>query len=130
MSNVFWYPGMTLAKAEENIIKQALKHCGDNKTHAAEMLGISIKTIYNKIETFDKEIVVEDYENKINQKNSEARAEHVKYVQSMNSGAFRKKIVDDHKLSEAKKSQAKILEEKPVELPVGKNIKADSGNKL
>jgi DNA-binding NtrC family response regulator len=39
----------TLEEIERNAIEQALRHCGNDKTRAARLLGISVKTIYNKL---------------------------------------------------------------------------------
>jgi len=41
--------GSTLADAERAILLGTLRHCGGNKRRTAEMLGISVKTIYNKL---------------------------------------------------------------------------------
>ena len=41
--------GRTLEDIERMAIEQALRQCGNDKTHAARMLGISVKTIYNKL---------------------------------------------------------------------------------
>jgi transcriptional regulator with PAS, ATPase and Fis domain len=42
-------PGMTVEEAEERLILLTLEHTGDNKTRAAEILGISLKTLHNKL---------------------------------------------------------------------------------
>ena len=41
--------GTTLADAEREVLLATLRHCGGNKRRTAEMLGVSIKTIYNKL---------------------------------------------------------------------------------
>jgi DNA-binding NtrC family response regulator len=41
--------GMTVEKAEQELIRITLQHTGGNKTRAAEMLGISLKTLHNKL---------------------------------------------------------------------------------
>ena len=41
--------GMTLADAEREVLHATLKHCGGNKRRTAQMLGVSVKTIYNKL---------------------------------------------------------------------------------
>jgi DNA-binding NtrC family response regulator len=41
--------GTTLADAEREVLHATLKHCGGNKRRTAEMLGVSVKTIYNKL---------------------------------------------------------------------------------
>jgi DNA-binding NtrC family response regulator len=42
-------PGTTVEEAEQRLILLTLKHTGDNKTRAAGMLGISLKTLHNKL---------------------------------------------------------------------------------
>jgi DNA-binding NtrC family response regulator len=42
-------PGMTVDDAEQKLILATLDAAGGNKTRAAEMLGISLKTLHNKI---------------------------------------------------------------------------------
>jgi transcriptional regulator with PAS, ATPase and Fis domain len=42
-------PGTTVEQAERQLILLTMQHTGDNKTHAAALLGISVKTLYNKL---------------------------------------------------------------------------------
>jgi len=42
-------PGTTVAEVERQLIFLTLQHTGGNKTRAAEMLGISLKTLHNKL---------------------------------------------------------------------------------
>jgi DNA-binding NtrC family response regulator len=42
-------PGMTVDDAERELILLTLEHTRDNKTRAAEILGISLKTLHNKL---------------------------------------------------------------------------------
>jgi DNA-binding NtrC family response regulator len=42
-------PGITVEEAERRLIQITLEHTGDNKTRAAEILGISLKTLHNKL---------------------------------------------------------------------------------
>jgi transcriptional regulator with PAS, ATPase and Fis domain len=42
-------PGMTVDEAERRLIVATLDAAGGNKTRAAEMLGISLKTLHNKL---------------------------------------------------------------------------------
>jgi len=41
--------GMSLADAEREVLLATLRHCGGNKRRTAEMLGVSVKTVYNKL---------------------------------------------------------------------------------
>jgi DNA-binding NtrC family response regulator len=45
--------GTRLRDAEQDIIQQTLAACGGNKTRAAAQLGISLKTLYNKLKRFE-----------------------------------------------------------------------------
>jgi transcriptional regulator with PAS, ATPase and Fis domain len=45
-------PGMTVDEAERRLILVTLEHTGNNKTRAAELLGISLKTLHNKLNRF------------------------------------------------------------------------------
>jgi DNA-binding NtrC family response regulator len=42
-------PGTTVDEAERRLILLTLEHCRNNKTKAAEILGISLKTLHNKL---------------------------------------------------------------------------------
>ena len=46
-------PGIPLKEAEKILILATLESNNGNKTHAAEQLGISIKTLYNKLEQYN-----------------------------------------------------------------------------
>jgi DNA-binding NtrC family response regulator len=48
-------PGMTVDEAEQKLIVATLDSAGGNKTRAAEMLGISLKTLHNKLNRFKDE---------------------------------------------------------------------------
>jgi len=45
-------PGTTVDEAERQLIELTLQHTRDNKTRAAEILGISLKTLHNKLNRF------------------------------------------------------------------------------
>lgn len=47
--------GTPLAEAERRIIFATLTHCGGNKKKAAEMLGLSLKTLYNRLSLYESE---------------------------------------------------------------------------
>lgn len=42
-------PGMSIKEVEKNLIEKTLKHYDGNKTQTAEALGISLKTLYNRL---------------------------------------------------------------------------------
>ena len=48
-SQVALAPGTTVEEAERRLIMMTLEHTRDNKTRAAEVLGISLKTLHNKL---------------------------------------------------------------------------------
>ena len=41
--------GTTMAEAERAVLLATLRHCGGNKRRTAEVLGVSVKTVYNKL---------------------------------------------------------------------------------
>lgn len=47
--------GTTVDEAERRLITLTLEHCGNNKTRAAEVLGISLKTLHNKLNRVKQE---------------------------------------------------------------------------
>jgi DNA-binding NtrC family response regulator len=52
-------PGTTVDEAERKLIEVTLEHTGGNKTRAAELLGISLKTLHNKLNRMKTEGIVE-----------------------------------------------------------------------
>jgi DNA-binding NtrC family response regulator len=46
-------PGLTVNEAERRLIFETLAFTGSNKTRAAEMLGISLKTLHNKLKDYE-----------------------------------------------------------------------------
>jgi len=46
-------PGLTVAEAERKLIIETLSFTHNNKTRAAEMLGISLKTLHNKLKEYE-----------------------------------------------------------------------------
>lgn len=47
--------GMKVSDLENKLINKTLAHCGGNKEKTAELLGISVKTLYNKLKVLSKE---------------------------------------------------------------------------
>jgi transcriptional regulator with PAS, ATPase and Fis domain len=50
-----WLPGRTLDQIEKNVILDALKHFEGNRTHTARALGISIRTLRNKLADYRRD---------------------------------------------------------------------------
>lgn len=50
--SIQWSPGYTMDMVEEEVIRKALRHFRGNKTQTASALGISIRTIDNKLEKY------------------------------------------------------------------------------
>ena len=49
------YVGQTVAQMEKTLILDTLNHCLGNRTHAANILGISIRTLRNKLNEYADE---------------------------------------------------------------------------
>ena len=47
--------GRTVAQVEQDLILQTLSHCLGNRTHAANILGISIRTLRNKLKQYTQD---------------------------------------------------------------------------
>ncbi|MGQ9368836.1 sigma-54 interaction domain-containing protein [Azospirillum sp. A39] len=47
--------GRTVADVERDLIIETLSHCFGNRTHAANILGISIRTLRNKLKQYNEE---------------------------------------------------------------------------
>ena len=52
---VFSGVGKTVAEVERDLIIDTLSHCLGNRTHAANILGISIRTLRNKLKQYSDE---------------------------------------------------------------------------
>ena len=50
--------GRTVADVERDLILETLRHCLGNRTHAANILGISIRTLRNKLNEYSSDGVV------------------------------------------------------------------------
>ncbi len=49
------FVGQTVAEVERDLIVQTLSHCLGNRTHAANILGISIRTLRNKLKLYTQD---------------------------------------------------------------------------
>jgi DNA-binding NtrC family response regulator len=49
------HPGLTVEDAERRLILETLAFAGNNKTRAAQMLGISLKTLHNKLKHYENQ---------------------------------------------------------------------------
>lgn len=50
-----WLIGSTVSEIERELVLQTLAHCGGNRTHAARVLGVSVRTLRNKIRQYSAE---------------------------------------------------------------------------
>jgi len=53
LSGLHFPPGTTVEAAERELIRQTLTATNGNKTRAAELLGISLKTLHNKLKEYE-----------------------------------------------------------------------------
>ena len=58
--SVFWSPGMKLETLEEHVIIKAYAFYQNNKTATANSLGISIRTLDNKLEKYERNTFEEE----------------------------------------------------------------------
>ena len=47
-----WLIGSTVSEIERALVLTTLAHCGGNRTHAARVLGVSVRTLRNKIRQY------------------------------------------------------------------------------
>ena len=47
-------PGVTVEEAERQLILMTLKHTGGNRARSAELLGLSVKTLFNKLKLYNE----------------------------------------------------------------------------
>jgi len=45
--------GLKMSDVEENYLRLTLKHTGNNKKRAAELLGLCLRTLHNKLQTYE-----------------------------------------------------------------------------
>ena len=49
------FTGKTISEVEKELIIETLQHCLGNRTHAANILGISIRTLRNKLKNYNEQ---------------------------------------------------------------------------
>jgi two-component system, response regulator FlrC len=52
MGDLLGLVGRTVAEVERDLILATLEHCLGNRTHTANVLGISIRTLRNKLSAY------------------------------------------------------------------------------
>lgn len=57
---IIWSPGVSLEDIEKQVIQRAFEHYRLNKTATAGALGISIRTLDNKLERYDADKKLEE----------------------------------------------------------------------
>lgn len=55
-----WSPGMTIAAMEREALFSAMKFYKENKKAVASALGISLKTVYNKLRDYGYQLKEDD----------------------------------------------------------------------
>lgn len=58
--SVIWSPGQTLDLLEKEVIVKAFRFYHGNKTATSNSLGISIRTLENKLEKYESEAMLQD----------------------------------------------------------------------
>jgi hypothetical protein len=58
-NEVLWSPGMSIAALEQLVIQKAYRFYRQNKTATANSLGISIRTLDNKLEKYELEAMAQ-----------------------------------------------------------------------
>jgi transcriptional regulator with PAS, ATPase and Fis domain len=53
-SEVTLRPGVTVEEAERQLILMTLRHTDGNRARAAELLGLSVKTLFNKLKQYNE----------------------------------------------------------------------------
>jgi DNA-binding protein Fis len=53
--DTFSVPSLNIAAAEQTLIERALEATGQNRTRAADLLGISVRTLRNKLNRPDED---------------------------------------------------------------------------
>lgn len=69
---VMWSPGMSLESLEKHVILKAFRFYRGNKTTTAQALGISVRTLDNKLDKY----TVDAKESKTNDDDERAKREH------------------------------------------------------
>jgi DNA-binding NtrC family response regulator len=51
---VTFRPGITVEEAERQLILMTLRHTDGNRARAADLLGLSVKTLFNKLKQYNE----------------------------------------------------------------------------
>lgn len=54
------FVGKTVAEVERDLILKTLDHCLGNRTHASHILGISIRTLRNKLKEYERDYTIKN----------------------------------------------------------------------
>jgi DNA-binding NtrC family response regulator len=59
------FVGRTIPEIEQSVILETLRQCLGNKTHAARILGISIRTLRNKLHSYEQSALEEEHQKEV-----------------------------------------------------------------
>jgi DNA-binding NtrC family response regulator len=51
--------GRSLADVEHELVRRTLAHCGGNRTRTAELLGIGVRTLFNRLQTMQDDTMTD-----------------------------------------------------------------------
>lgn len=97
-----WNPGLTLEELEKQAIEKAFRFYQGNKTHTANALGISIRTLDAKLEKYEHD------------------REELQKRTDVEERARKERLEAERRISD--KPIAQAPEEHVVSLPVGKEV--------
>lgn len=136
MINLNWQPGMTLESIEKEAILQAFRFYRGNKTATSNALGIAIRTLDNKLESYQADDKAKedanakrkrDHEEFVRRSRGEvARINHaasnVDFKKSDETDAGPVENGDDSERGVHMESSEKASEEHAVPMPVRKEV--------
>lgn len=83
--SVYWSPGMKLESLEQHVILKAYAFYHKNKTATANSLGISIRTLDNKLEKYEMQAIEDEARNESRQRD---REEQLNRARGVHPGQF------------------------------------------